>query len=114
MNFCLRKFLWIWLFMLPGLQASHAAPVIETVFFDMPQNLLPNPIPSPSAQLLSVAGYPDDPARMTFIARLYLPDPAIHGPGPYPTALFIHGSGGLWSNDNIPANITSNNRGTDK
>ena len=87
----------------------RAQPVVETVFYDMPGNLLPNPIPAPSAQLLAVPGYPDDPARLTYIARLYLPDPAVHGPGPYPIVVFLHGSGGLWSNDTIPANITANN-----
>ena len=87
-----------------------AQPVIETVFYDMPQALEPNPIPAPTATLLAVAGYPNDPARMTFIARLYLPDPAVHGPGPYPVVLFLHGSGGLWANSlSIPNPLTAAN-----
>lgn len=89
--------------------AVHAAPVIQTVFFDMPENLEPVNIPAPSAALLAVPGYPNDAERMTLVARIYLPDPLIHGPGPYPTVLFLHGSGGLWPNNIIPANITSNN-----
>ena len=86
----------------------HAASSIQTVFYDMSAGLLPAVMPAPSAQLAVVAGYPDDPARLTFIARLYLPDPDVHGPGPYPVVVFLHGSGGLWSNDTIPATIASN------
>ncbi len=75
----------------------RSAPSIQTVFYDMPANLLPAVMPTPTAQLAAVPGYPDDPARLTFIARLYLPDAAVHGPGPYPVVVFLHGSGGLWS-----------------
>ena len=89
--------------------ALRAAPSIETVFYDMPADLLPAVMPSPTAQLAAVPGYPDDPGRLTFIARLYLPDPDVHGPGPHPVVLFLHGSGGLWSNNSIPASITANN-----
>ncbi|MBC8010147.1 MAG: hypothetical protein H7067_08620 [Burkholderiales bacterium] len=92
--------------------ALRAAPTIQTVFYDMPADLLPAVMPTPTAQLATVPGYPDDPARLTFIARLYLPDPALHGPGPYPTVLFLHGSGGLWANSNtLPnaANLTVTN-----
>lgn len=96
-------------FLVAGMPSGQAAPVIETVFYDMPQHLLPQNIPAPSAQLLAVPGYPDDDERMTLAARLYLPDPFVHGPGPYPTVLFLHGSGGLWPNNIIPANITPNN-----
>ncbi len=89
--------------------AARAQPVIQTVFYDVPTNLLPPVMPSPTAQLLAVPGYPNDPARLTLIARLYLPDPAVHGPGPYPVVLFLHGSGGFWSNDTIPDVITPTN-----
>lgn len=89
--------------------AVRAQPVIETVFYDMPESLLPDVMPVPTAQLLAVPGYPDDPARLTFIARLYRPDPAVFGPGPYPTVLFIHGSGGFWASDTIPNPITAAN-----
>lgn len=88
---------------------GRAQPVIETVFFDVPENLLPNPIPAPTAQILAVPGYPDDPARLTLIARLYRPDPAVFGAGPYPTVLFLHGAGGMWSNNTIPSPITPGN-----
>ena len=88
---------------------ARAQPIIQTVFYDMPTALLPAVMPTPTAQLLAVPGYPDDPARLTLIARLYLPDPAVHGSGPYPTVLFLHGSGGLWSNDTIPSTISATN-----
>lgn len=92
------------------LQSATAQPVVQTVFYDMPGHLLPDPVPAPTATLLAVAGYPDDPERMTFIARLYLPDPAVHGPGPHPTVLFLHGSGGVWANSSsIPSPLTANN-----
>jgi hypothetical protein len=83
--------------------------MIETVFYDMPENLLPKEIPTPTAALLATLGYPDDEERMTLIARLYLPDPLVHGPGPYPTVLFLHGSIGLWPSNVLPPNITANN-----
>lgn len=92
--------------------ALRAQPLVQTVFYDMPADLLPSPIPAPTTQLLAVPGYPDDPERMTLVARLYLPDPALHGPGPHPVVLFLHGSGGLWANNNtLPnaANLTAAN-----
>lgn len=88
-------------------------PTITTVFYDMPPELMPQVVPVPSGDLLDVPGYPDDPARMTFIARLYLPDVAVHGEGPHPVVLFLHGSGGLWPNSNrIPDGLTSVNSPT--
>lgn len=95
-----------------ALASLRGQPVIQTVFYDMPANLLPAVMPDPTAQLVAVPGYPDDPARLTFIARLYLPDPAVHGPGPYPIVLFLHGSGGLWSNDVLPASIGASTAST--
>jgi hypothetical protein len=92
---------------------AAAQPTVTTVFYDMPPALMPQMVPAPSANLLAVQGYPNDPARMTFIARLYLPDPAVHGAGPHPVVLFLHGSGGLWPSGNtIPANLTANNSPT--
>jgi len=89
---------------------AAADPVVTTVFYDMPPALMPQVIPAPSAQLLAVTNYPNDTNRMTFIARFYLPDPAVHGAGPYPVVVFLHGSGGLWPNNNtIPASLSTNN-----
>lgn len=92
---------------LPGLLAGQ--PVIETVFFDVPANLVTQPIPAPTPQLLAVPGYPNDPARLTLIGRLYRPDPNLFGAGPHPVVVFFHGAGGMWSNDVIPNPITANN-----
>lgn len=105
----LRIWLSVALLIMARIPAGYADPVIETVFYDMPENLMPVDIPAPTAALLATPGYPDDDERMTLVARIYLPDPLIHGPGPYPTVLFLHGSGGLWPNNVLPANITSNN-----
>lgn len=88
-------------------KTTHAQPVPETVFFDVPVNIAPNPIPAPTAELLAVAGYPNDPLRLTLIGQFYTPDALVHGPGPYPAVVVLHGSGGMWSLDNItkgPAN----------
>ena len=72
----------------------------ETVFFDVPQNLVSS-IPEPTAALLALPGYPDDENRLTLAGALYLPDANTFGPGPYPAVVMMHGSGGLWSNDII-------------
>jgi dienelactone hydrolase len=106
---CLRACLSVTLLILSRIPAAYADPVIETVFYDMPENLEPVDIPSPTAELVATPGYPNDPERMTLVARIYLPDPLIHGVGPYPTVLFLHGSGGLWPNNAIPANMTTTN-----
>ncbi len=92
-----------------GLTTLPAQPVVETVFFDVPAHLVTNAIPEPTAQLRSVPGYPDDPSRLTLIGRLYRPDPNVHGPPPHPAVVFLHGAGGLWSSNTIPAVITTNN-----
>lgn len=83
--------------------ALAAPPAYDIVFFDLPEALEPNPIPSPSPDLAALPGYPVDPNQLTLAAAVYPPDPLLHGPGPgpYPTIIILHGSGGLWSNDVI-------------
>ncbi len=84
------------------LLSSVAAEVVrETVFFDIPEHLITAPPPTPSAQLAAIPGYPADTGRLTLVALLYRPDPAVHGPGPYPAVIVLHGSGGMWSSDTV-------------
>ena len=97
-----------WILCFAGvLSAPAGIPAGETVFFDVPTNWVLTPPPAPSLQLAEVPGYPDAPDRLTLIARLHRPDAEIHGPGPYPTILVLHGSGGLWSNDAITNGMAS-------
>lgn len=84
-----------------------AAVVRETVFFDVPAGIAVSPNPAPSAQLAAVVGYPPDADRMTLNALLYHPDPGVHGPGPHPAVIVLHGSGGMWSGDTIANGPTS-------
>ncbi len=87
-------------------QAS-AQIVRETVFFDVPANIALDPNPAPTVQLAAVVNYPADANRMTLIALLYHPDPAVHGPGPYSAVIVLHGSGGMWNGDTIANGPTS-------
>lgn len=102
-----RAFRSLTLFLASCSALTAALPDLEWVFFDLPPSLITAPIPEPTAELLAVAGYPDDDDRLTLIAVWQQPDPALFGDGPYPTILVLHGSGGLWSNDHI-GNGTSN------
>ncbi|MEO0795929.1 MAG: dienelactone hydrolase family protein [Verrucomicrobiota bacterium] len=86
---------------------ANAVWTEETVFFDVPDTLEPNPIPTPSAQLSALQGYPIDANRLTLAGRIYLPDVNLHGSGPYPAVVIMHGSGGLWSNDVIANGLIS-------
>ena len=88
-------------------ESSLTAFTEETVFFDLPEELEPNPIPSPTAQLSALPGYPADADQLTLLAQIYLPDSTVFGPGPYPTVLIMHGSGGLWSDDDIANGLSS-------
>lgn len=76
-------------------------PAYDIVFFDLPESLEPSPIPSPTVDLAALPGHPADPDQLTLAGVVYTPDPLEFGPGPYPTVLILHGSGGLWSNDDI-------------
>lgn len=92
-----------------GLLSSEGGAAIseETVYFDLPEALEPVPLPDPTAALAALPGYPDDPGRLTLAARLFLPDDGLHGPGPHPAVVILHGSGGLWSNDVISNGLIS-------
>ena len=93
-------------FMLAPAMVS-AAITEETVFFDLPEALEPDPIPAPTPGLAALPGYPVDPDRLTLVSRIYRPDAALHGDGPFPTVVILHGSGGLWSNDLIANGLIS-------
>lgn len=97
----------------PPWSAAVAQVVIQTVFYEMPEHLLAGEVPAPSAQLLAVPGYAHEPGALNLVARLYLPDPSIHGDGPHPAVVLLHGSGGMWPNSNtIPGSITATNSPT--
>jgi dienelactone hydrolase len=100
-------FLLLWTVLASVLPTANHAATFEEVFFDVPAELITEAIPTPTAQLQAVPGYPDDAQRLTLIGRLYLPDAMAHGTGPYPAVVIMHGSGGVWSNDLI-ANGLSN------
>ncbi|MCB1133742.1 MAG: dienelactone hydrolase family protein, partial [Verrucomicrobiae bacterium] len=93
--------------LLSGGGLSPGAISEETVFFDLPEELEPSPIPAPTPAVAALAGYPNDPDQLTLAARLFLPDPAVHGDGPYPAVVVLHGSGGLWSSDIIANGLIS-------
>lgn len=93
--------------LLMSVAGSSAAISEQTVFFDLPEALEPSPIPAPTVALAALPGYPNDPDQLTLAARLFLPDPAVHGDGPYPAVVVLHGSGGLWSNDVIANGLIS-------
>ena len=87
--------------------ALPAAISHQDVFFDVPAELVSEDPPAPTAQLTALPGYPVDANRLTLVARLYLPDAAVHGSGPYPAVVILHGSGGVWSSDLIANGLSS-------
>ena len=76
-------------------------PSYDIVYFDVPDELEPNPIPTPTGDLLALNGYPNDVNRLTLVGAAYTPDEQIFGYGPYPAIIILHGSGGMWSSDVI-------------
>ncbi|WP_309400565.1 dienelactone hydrolase family protein [Cerasicoccus maritimus] len=80
--------------------AVQAAFTTEIVFFDMPEDLEREVIPTPTAALSALNGYPNDPNQLTLAGQIYVPDVNAFD-GPYPTVILLHGSGGMWSNDII-------------
>lgn len=87
--------------------AAGDPPTPEFVTFDVPAEWVTLPTPVPSPQLASLPGYPGDTNRLTLLGVVQRPDPVIHGDGPYPAVLVLHGSGGLWSSDRITNGLAS-------
>ena len=83
--------------LLLAVNMQAAAPAYDIVYFDLPDSLEPAVIPSPTAELAALPAYPNDPNQLTLVGAVYKPDPLIHGDGPYPTIIYLHGSGGMWS-----------------
>ncbi|MGJ8639319.1 MAG: dienelactone hydrolase family protein [Opitutaceae bacterium] len=79
----------------------------ETVYFDIPESIEPDVIPTPTDEILDLVDYPIDAERLTLVARMYVPDSSVFGAGPYPAVVILHGSGGLWSDDMIDNGLIS-------
>ena len=106
MNRCLAELAFLFAALVVA-AASRGAVGQEDVFFEVSAELVDETPPAPSSQLITLQGYPYVAGRLTILGRLYTPDPAEHGVGPYPAVIILHGSGGLWSNDLIDNGLSS-------
>ncbi|MGE9296596.1 MAG: hypothetical protein ACQKBV_09945, partial [Puniceicoccales bacterium] len=60
------------------LNIAHGAISEETVYFDVSAELIDKAIPTPTAALAELPGYPNDANRLTLAGQLFLPDPNVY------------------------------------
>lgn len=87
--------------------SASANPYDEEVFYPIPQNLVVDDQPLPTANLLANPDYvaADTDDEMTLNAYLFHPD--NYDPNEqYPVVILLHGSSSLWSNRNMNNGIS--------